>query len=43
VVASGRAGELKIEDRCRTDDLALMDVGEPHFAACHLIPLGEQP
>jgi peptide/nickel transport system ATP-binding protein len=43
VVASGRAAELRIEERCRTEDLALMDVGEPHFAACHLIPLGEQP
>ena len=43
VVASGRAAELRIEDRCRADDLALMDVGEAHHAACHLVPLGEQP
>ena len=42
-VASGRGAELRIEDRCRAEDLALMDVGEAHHAACHLVPLGEQP
>lgn len=43
VVASGRAAELGIEDRCRGEDLALMDVGAQHGAACHLVPLAEQP
>jgi peptide/nickel transport system ATP-binding protein len=43
VVASGRAAELDIEDRCRGEDLELIDVGAGHGAACHLIPLGERP
>ena len=43
VVASGRAKELGIEDRCRGEDLALVEVGDQHFAACHLIELNQQP
>ena len=43
VVASGRAQELHIEDRCRGEDLALSEIQEDHFAACHLIELNQQP
>ena len=43
VVASGRAKELGIEDRCRGEDLQLEEVGDQHFAACHLIELNQQP
>ena len=43
VVASGRAQELHIEDRCRGEDLALSETQEDHFAACHLIELNQQP
>ena len=43
VVASGRAKELGIEDRCRGEDLALTPVGVEHFAACHLVGLNQQP
>ena len=43
VVASGRAKELGIEDRCRGEDLQLEEVGDQHFAACHLIDLNQQP
>ena len=35
VVASGRAAELGIEDRCRTEDLALLDVAPEHSSACY--------
>ena len=35
VVASGRAAELGIEDRCRGEDLALRELGEGHLAACY--------
>ena len=43
VVASGRAAELGIEDRCRGEDLQLQTVGDQHFAACHLIDINQQP
>jgi len=43
VVASGRAKELGIEERCRGEDLSLADVGQQHEAACHLVPLNELP
>jgi len=44
VVASGRARELGIEDRCRGEDLALSDVGgDHHLAACHLVDINQQP
>ncbi len=43
VVASGRAKELGIENRCRGEDLQLVEVGDQHFAACHLIELNQQP
>jgi oligopeptide/dipeptide ABC transporter ATP-binding protein len=43
VVASGRAAELRIEDRCRGEDLALSEVGPQHEAACHLVQFNELP
>jgi peptide/nickel transport system ATP-binding protein len=43
VVASGRAAELGIEDRCRGEDLQLQELGDQHFAACHLIDINQQP
>jgi len=43
VVASGRARELGIEDRCVGSDLALTQIGEDHFAACYLTELQELP
>ncbi len=43
VVASGRAGELRIDTKCREEDLGLLERGIGHFAACHLVPLGERP
>jgi len=44
IVASGRARELGIEDRCTGEDLALAHVGgEHHFAACHLVEINQQP
>jgi len=43
VVASGRARELGIEDRCRGEDLSLSPTGDQHFAACHLVELNQQP
>jgi peptide/nickel transport system ATP-binding protein len=43
VVASGRAGELRIEAACRGEDLGLMESGVGHLSACHLVPLGERP
>jgi peptide/nickel transport system ATP-binding protein len=43
VVASGRARELGIEDRCRGLDLPLFPVGKQHEAACYLVELSELP
>ena len=43
VVATGRARELGIEDRCRGEDLALMPTGDQHSAACYLVELNQQP
>ena len=43
VVASGRAAQLGIEDRCRGEDIAPLLAEHAHLAACHLVPLGEQP
>jgi len=43
VVASKRAAELGIEDACRSKDIAITESGTEHVAACHLVPLGEQP
>jgi oligopeptide/dipeptide ABC transporter ATP-binding protein len=43
VVASGRARELGIEDRCRSEDLSLMQTGDQHLAACYLVELSQQP
>jgi len=43
VVASGRAAELGMEDRCRGEDLQLQQLGDQHFAACHLIDINQQP
>jgi peptide/nickel transport system ATP-binding protein len=36
VVASGAAAEAGIEERCRGEDLALVEARPGHFAACHL-------
>lgn len=35
LVASGEAATLGIENRCRTEDLGLLELGNEHFAACH--------
>jgi peptide/nickel transport system ATP-binding protein len=43
VVATGRASELRIEDKCRAEDLVLEEVGDQHEAACYLIGLNQQP
>jgi peptide/nickel transport system ATP-binding protein len=43
VVASGRAKELGIEDRCRGVDLPLFPVGQQHEAACYLVELNQLP
>jgi oligopeptide/dipeptide ABC transporter ATP-binding protein len=43
VVATGRAGQLGIEGRCRNEDLPLFEVGPDAHAACYLVPLGERP
>jgi oligopeptide/dipeptide ABC transporter ATP-binding protein len=37
LVASGEAGRLGIEDRCRSEDLGLEDVAPDHRAACHAL------
>lgn len=37
VVASGKAAELGIEERCRTQDLALEEITPGHSAACHVL------
>jgi oligopeptide/dipeptide ABC transporter, ATP-binding protein, C-terminal domain len=41
VVASGRAKELGIEDKCRGEDLALKELDPAHFAACHAADIGQ--
>jgi peptide/nickel transport system ATP-binding protein len=43
VVASGRAAELRIEARCKGEDLGLEGVGDQHEAACYLVELNQQP
>jgi peptide/nickel transport system ATP-binding protein len=43
VVASGRAAQLGIEERCRTEDFAPLSPEYEHQAACYLVPLGERP
>jgi oligopeptide/dipeptide ABC transporter ATP-binding protein len=43
VVASGRARELGIEDRCTGEDLALVPAGEEREAACYLVELNQLP
>jgi oligopeptide/dipeptide ABC transporter ATP-binding protein len=43
VVASGRAEQHGIEQRCRNEDLALAELRPDHFAACYLASLGEKP
>ena len=43
VVASGRARELGIEDRCTGEDLVLSPTGDQHFTACHLVELNQLP
>jgi len=35
LVASGEAGTLGIEAKCRGEDLGLLELGQEHFAACH--------
>ncbi len=37
LVASGEAARLGIEERCRSEDLDLADVGPQHAAACHAL------
>ncbi|HJS48697.1 MAG TPA: ABC transporter ATP-binding protein [Gaiellaceae bacterium] len=37
LVASGEAARLGIEERCRSEDLALRDVGHEHGAACYAV------
>jgi peptide/nickel transport system ATP-binding protein len=37
LVASGEAARLGIEERCRSDDLALHEVAPEHRAACHAL------
>jgi oligopeptide/dipeptide ABC transporter ATP-binding protein len=43
VVASGRAKELGIEERCRGEDLGLMPAGGQQEAACYLVELNLLP
>jgi len=43
VVASGRAQDLGILERCNGEDVALAEGGPGHEAACHLVPLGQPP
>jgi oligopeptide/dipeptide ABC transporter ATP-binding protein len=43
VVASGRARELGIEDRCRGEDLGPMEAGPQHLASCYLVELNQMP
>jgi len=35
-VVSGGTAKLGIEDRCRGEDLGLVELRPGHFAACHL-------
>jgi oligopeptide/dipeptide ABC transporter ATP-binding protein len=37
LLASGEAARLGIEERCRSEDVALRDVGHEHSAACHAV------
>ncbi len=39
-VASGRARTAGVEERCRAQDLGLVELRPGHFAACHLAALG---
>jgi oligopeptide/dipeptide ABC transporter ATP-binding protein len=41
VVASGRAKELGIEDKCRGEDLGLKVMDPEHLAACYAADLGQ--
>ncbi|MEA2555057.1 MAG: hypothetical protein QOI60_388, partial [Actinomycetota bacterium] len=41
VVASGRAKELGIEDKCLGQDLALKELEPAHLAACYAADIGE--
>ncbi len=43
VVASGRAKALGIEDRCKGEDVSIVEQGMAHLAACHLVELGQEP
>jgi peptide/nickel transport system ATP-binding protein len=43
VVATGRARELGIEDRCKGEDVSLAATGGQHSTACHLVELNELP
>jgi oligopeptide/dipeptide ABC transporter ATP-binding protein len=43
VVASGRAAQLGIEERCRGEDLQPLAADPSHLAACYLVPLDERP
>ena len=44
VVASGVAAQVKIEERCRGEDLGLAELRRGHFAACHHAAIqGSQP
>jgi oligopeptide/dipeptide ABC transporter ATP-binding protein len=43
IVASGRAEQLGILDRCNEQDLMLAQASPDHEVACYLLPLGEQP
>jgi oligopeptide/dipeptide ABC transporter ATP-binding protein len=43
IVASGRAEQLGILDRCNEQDLMLEQAEPDHEVACYLLPLGEQP
>jgi peptide/nickel transport system ATP-binding protein len=43
IIASGRAKELGIEERCRGEDIAIGEPRTQHLAACHLVALGESP
>jgi oligopeptide/dipeptide ABC transporter ATP-binding protein len=42
-VSSGRAAQLRIEEKCKGEDLALAELKPHHFAACHMAALGERP
>jgi oligopeptide/dipeptide ABC transporter ATP-binding protein len=43
IVASGRAEQLGILERCNEQDLMLAQASPDHEVACYLLPLGEQP